>query len=532
MMKKPPQVLIVGAGPSGLMMAHELMRYGIRPRIIEKELKKSPYSRAIGVQIRTLEIFKALGLYEKLIAKAQTVSAMEIYAENRKPVRIDIENTHSEFIYPHIIDETHTEQVLEEAVENLGLHIERGVELIKLVKENDHVVAHLNENGEESLAKFSYVIGADGAHSIVRKSMTNQFLGSAYDDAFILVDAICKTDKAPDSFRVFFKDKLFLAMIPMHGEDHYRLISVRRNDLKKEGPNPTIEEFEGLVKKLLPFPFEISKSIWVSRFFVQCRSARYYQEDRLFLVGDSAHIHSPAGGQGMNTGLQDSFNLAWKIFLTLEKKAHPSLLESYQLERKPVGDFLIERTDRLFKFMVKSSIWARLLRRLVLPKIAKSHEMRQKFFSVLSQTAIHYKDGAICEDEEHLSLGDFKVGKRASNFEIITSRLKKSDLHTLTSVPYFTFLLLLPKNVDKKVVKTAATLKSQFEHFHKAHLLFASDFDAEDLLVEDYWIVHKPSWPITEASYVILRPDNHVFCLGLLSEIEHGKNSLEKYMPV
>lgn len=528
---KSPQVLIVGAGPSGLMMAHELKRFGLEPKIIEKDLKRSPYSRAIGVQVRTLEIFKALGLYESLVSKAQTVGGMEIYAEGRKPIGIEIEASRDALGRPHIIDEPHTEQVIEDSLESLGLKVERGVELVDLKPQEESVIATLMAGGKKVQEEFAYVIGADGAHSMVRKSMSNQFLGSTYDDAFILADAICSSSLEPDRFRVFFKGKRFLAMIPMFGPNHYRLISVRRNDLKKEGPKPTIDEFKTLIKEVLPFPFEIKEHTWVSRFFVQCRSAINYQEGRLFLVGDSAHIHSPAGGQGMNTGLQDSFNLAWKLFITIKGQAEPKLLESYQSERKPVGDFLIERTDRLFKFMVKSSIWARLLRRFVLPKFAQSLEMRQKLFSILSQTAICYHDGVICQDEEHLSIPGIKVGVRIPNMSIITSNLKKTDLHSMLVVPEFTFLLLLPQNANKKDIKQAASLKGQLEHqHHRAHLLFASDYDAENILLPNYLVAHKPSWPINEASFIIVRPDHHVFCLGLLSELEHGRESLAKFI--
>lgn len=530
-MKTETQVLIVGAGPSGLMMAHELMRFGLRPKIIEKDLERSPYSRAIGVQIRTLEIFKSLGLYEALASRAQTVGGVEIYAEGRKPVKISIEQSSLEFVRPHIIDEPHTEKVLENALQAMGLKVSRGVELLGLKQNQESVTASLKINDQIVEEEFAYIVGADGAHSMVRKSMANQFLGDAYEDAFILADATCSSSLAPDCFRVFFKGKRFLAMIPMFGPNHYRLISVRRNDLNKEGPKPTIEEFKTLIKELLPFSFEIKEHSWVSRFFVQCRSARYYQAGRLFLVGDAAHIHSPAGGQGMNTGLQDSFNLAWKLFLTIKGRARPQLLESYQLERKPVGDFLIERTDRLFKFMVKSSIWARLLRRWVLPKMARSIEMRQKFFNILSQTSICYHEGAVCLNEEHLVIADIKVGKRIPNMSVISSQLKKTDLHTLLIGPEFSFLLILPQNVKKKDIKKAVNIKNQLEHeHHQVHLLFASDYDAEELLGQNYLVAHKPSWPIDEAAFIIIRPDAHVFCLGLLSELDHGQESLQRFI--
>ena len=157
--------------------------------------------------------------------------------------------------------------------------------------------------------------------------MSNQFLGTTYDDAFILADAHCLNPLDRNRIHIFFKKKYFLAMIPMQGDTHYRFISVRRGERKKEGPPPTIDKIRDIAKVVVPFSLEITEPTWVSRSFVQCRSASSYQEGRVFLVGDAAHIHSPAGAQGMNTGLQDAFNLAWKLSLVIKGLAKDTLLK-------------------------------------------------------------------------------------------------------------------------------------------------------------------------------------------------------------
>ena len=303
------------------------------------------------------------------------------------------------------------------------------------------------------------------------------------------------------------------------------------------GPQPTIEEFQALAKKVVPFPLEIKNPVWVSRFFVQCRSASHYQDGRIFLVGDAAHIHSPAGGQGMNTGLQDAFNLAWKLALVIKGSALPDLLLSYEQERKPVGDYLIDRTDRFFKFMVKSSWWMRLLRRFLLPYIGRSATMRSRLLAIGSQTAIRYEKGVICTSTQHDDRQGMRIGKRIPNIKLITNQLEKTDLHTVACAGTFSCWLFLPKDVEKKsrksMLQNMIALTKPLAKNLSTHLVFASDYDA-DIALNDhaYFVAVSPSAAFISAEpfYVLLRPDHHVFCLGPLNALAHGIENLRKFV--
>ncbi len=530
-------VLVVGAGPSGLMVAHELRRYGIACTIIEKDTEKNPYSRAIGVQIRTLEIFHALGLLPALKKKAHDVNSISVFAESAKPITIQINSRVSFFDHLLVVDQPHTEEVLEYALGERDQEILRGVELIDFVVEHDGARANLRmPNGEIKSEHFSYIIGADGAHSIVRKKMSNQFLGSSYEDAFILADVECLHDYDHHTFRVFFKKHGFLALIPMDGPNHYRLISVRRGDLTKMGPMPTLEEFQNIARAVVPFPIEIKNAAWLSRFFVQCRSASHYQEGRIFLVGDAAHIHSPAGGQGMNTGLQDSFNLAWKLALVIKGVAKRNLLETYHVERKPVGDFLIDRTDRFFKFMVRSSLWARLLRKIIVPLGGRREKLRSKVFAVMSQTAIRYDAGARCF-APHQKIGEISIGKRVPNLHLITNDLKKTDLHTLATRGVFSCWVLVAEGMDKRggrrLLSMVNKLTQRFARGLDVFFVFANDYDAEKIMGDSaYLVASKPqsSFICSEPIYILLRPDHHVFCAGLSDEMPHALEHLASFL--
>lgn len=537
-MEKPKRiedcVLIVGAGPSGLMIAHELARFNIPVRLIEKELEASHFTRALAVQIRTLEIFHALGMLTSLKEKSEALSAFEIYINNQAPLEIFPVPTSSAYLRPLAIDQSHTEEVLKNRVKQLGVKLERGVELIGLTQTNSGVFAKLkSKSGEENAGPFAYIIGADGAHSFVRKNMPVSFLGSTYDDAFILADVQCDEENHEGIFRLFFKNKDFLAMIPLHGRGNYRLISVRRDERTKLGPEPNILEFQKLIAKLVPFSFNIIISRWVSRFFVQCRSAEAYAHERLFLIGDAAHIHSPAGGQGMNTGLQDAFNLGFKLALVLKNLSPESLLLTYEQERKPVGDFLIKNTDRLFKFMIRGSFGARMLRRFVLPYFARCEKMRAKIFRIGSQTAINYKHGALCLDHQHQEFFEVKIGARMINWPLINNHVHKSDIHTIAATNFFTCFIFLPASYDpktlKKILKVSHTFADKYPNFLSVVMVFMNDFDAEKIMAEeDYSVLADPRLvpSFSEPFYIITRSDAHVFCTSNFADFEHADQAL------
>ncbi len=531
-----PKVLIVGAGPSGLMSALVLARFGIPLRIIEKEAKKSPYSRAIAVQTRTLEIFEALGLLPHLQQKSASIERFVITTESLHPISFAPVVANSRFSRPLIVDQPHTEEVLEAALKALGVEVERGVTLEKITQNNSLVTAYVKEVDQKISEKiYSYVIGADGAHSTVRKQMHNSFLGESYEDAFILADVIVETTMPQDAIKLFFKGPKFLALIPMFGHNHYRLISVRHNERSKEGPAPSMAEFQALLQSICPVKIRIESCEWVSRFFVQCRSALHYQEGPVFLVGDAAHIHSPAGGQGMNTGLQDALNLCFKLAMVLKKEALPSLLLSYEEERKPVGEFLLKYTDRLFRFMVRASFFARVLRTIFLPRILASKERQARFFRIGSQVAIRYKNGFVCKKNHALYVPNFIIGARVPDVSLIDSRVQKISLHTLVIKHFFNVVLFMPANIArseaKKFLRNAYELEKELAL--KVHVVFANDYDAEKVILEEeYSVLVDDEFlkPQDEPFYLAIRADQHLFCYGFLDDFDHLSEELRKFI--
>lgn len=538
MNEKKKEVLIVGAGPSGLMAALILARFGIPLRIIDKALNKSPYSRALAVQIRTLEIFDALGLLAKLKKKSNPVHDFEINAEGVAPIVLSPATTSSLFTYPLIVDQPHTEEVLEQSLNDAGVYVERGFELVEFCHSGDGIVATIADSSHKrSVLDYSFIIGADGAHSTVRKYMATSFVGSTYEDAFILADAKLFNVRDHHTFRIFFKGRNFLALIPMYGEHHFRLISVRRNELFHEGPKPSIDEFHKLISKLVPYPLEIGDVTWVSRFFVQCRSASHYQDGRSFIIGDAAHIHSPAGGQGMNTGLQDALNLGFKIAMVIKNLAPESLLLSYGDERKPVGEYLIKHTDRLFKLMIGGNWLIRLMRVFLLPRLMKSSELRTKFFRLISQTAIRYDEGAVVRLTTSIKIPGLCVGERIPNAALISNHLKNVDIHKIAIDHFFSCFVFIPNNIAKQKGKALYQKIVQWSHKHEGSLhpvfIFNNDFDAEKIMDEkDYFLLSEQGIysDKSEPFFVLVRTDGHVFCFGTEDEILSADEELSHYI--
>ncbi|MCA9507564.1 MAG: FAD-dependent monooxygenase [Myxococcales bacterium] len=529
-------VLIVGAGPSGLMAALILSRLNIPIRIIEKNLSKSIYSRAIGVQIRTLEIFSSLGILQDLMKKGIVIDNFQINTENAVPIDLDPKLYFSQFKRPAIVDQAYTEEVLEHALNSKKISVERGVELIDFKNTQENIEAVLKQqSGDLSTFNFSYLIGADGAHSSTRKKMSNSFLGKTYEDAFILADVELNTKLSERLFRIYFKEKKFLALIPMFGKNHFRLISVRPNERSKKAAEPDQAEFQSLLDQLVPFSAKIKNVGWVSRFFVQCRSASHYQEGRVFLVGDSAHIHSPAGGQGMNTGLQDALNLCYKVALVLRGNAHPSLLSTYHQERKPVGDFLIKYTDRMFRFMVHGSIFARLFRKLVLPKILSFKSYQSRLLRIISQTAIRYAHGCMCQEKHPLVLPGVSIGARVPNWVLIGSDVQKTDIHSIVQGEFFSLLLFFPPSVDKPNCESIMRKAEYLCHSYQVKIIpvFASDYDAEKIISnKEYYLLSEHNFFKAQEDifFMMIRPDHHLFCIGGIDELEHLKDNLARFL--
>ncbi|MEU9865268.1 FAD-dependent monooxygenase [Streptomyces sp. NPDC047971] len=359
-------VLIAGAGPVGLSAAAELRRRGVRCRLVDRLPARLPYAKAVGIQPRTLEIWDRMGLARAVLEAAVPLRGQSILIDGREVARIELA------LPPEVpygfaaLPQYETERLLEEYVAGLGTTIERGTELLSFAQDADGVTALLrNASGADEELRTRYLIGCDGAHSTVRKGLGLNFEGGAFPEEYMLGDLEADWDlpygyglRSLHHAEDGSTDDALVA-IPLPGTGRYRMsmtvppeLSARaaRGDEVAHGLEggraPELSHIQAVVDRLAPTPTRVSTLRWSSVFRISHRIVDRYSVGRVFVAGDAAHIHPPTGAQGMNTGIQDACNLAWKLALVLDGEAGPALLDSYDAERRPVGEEVVGRTVR------------------------------------------------------------------------------------------------------------------------------------------------------------------------------------------
>ena len=395
-------VLIVGAGPTGLVLALWLTRLGVRVRIVDKRAEVEATSRAIGVQARTLEFYSQIGLADTVIERGRKALAANLWVTGRNAARFsfsDMGADISPFPYALVFSQDEHERLLIERLAGLGVEVERRTELIGFDEASGHVRARLKRpDGTLEMCEASYIAGCDGAHSTVREMLKIGFAGGTYDHLFYVADVQASGAAMNGELHVGLDSTDFLVVFPLKGEGRARLIGTVRDDGDRSG-NPTWNDVGKRVIESMHV--NIERVNWFSTYRVHHRVADHFRKDRAFLLGDAAHIHSPVGGQGMNTGIGDAVNLAWKLAAVLRKRADASLLDSYEPERIAFARRLVETTDRVFKGVTSSSVMDRRVRLnlvpLLLPPLFKFAAVRRFMFRAVSQAVVNYRGSSLSE---------------------------------------------------------------------------------------------------------------------------------------
>ena len=393
------EVLICGAGPTGLMAACQLARRGIRFRIIDKGAEFSNLSRALAIQARTLEVFAQMGLADEAIRLGERIRGL-ILLFGRSQARVEISGVgaaQTPYPFALLLPQDQTERLLNGELERNGGCVEWESELTGIEQDEGSVSCQVRTAGTTKTIRARYLIGADGAHSAVRHALGFNFVGAPYEHRFYLADVAAEWEM-PRAFAVVAPGwRSFNGLFPMPGGLRYRALGIVPDSFRDRPVD--LEMVQAILKSQMPAPITISNPTWLSEYRLHHRHATTFQKGRSFLCGDAGHIHSPAGGQGMNTGLMDSHNLAWKLALVLRHDRSPRLLKSYEQERLPFARQLVRGTDRLFAMGTSRKVFPSLIRTLVmpwlLPPIVGLRFIRSVLFRRGSQIGIRYPKSAL-----------------------------------------------------------------------------------------------------------------------------------------
>ena len=365
-------VLIVGAGPTGLMLANQLARRGVQARIVDRHAGPSLQTRALGVQARTLEIYSHLGIVQQALEFGKRATGANMWAHGRRAARVpvgDIGKDLSPYPFLLILGQDENERLLGDALRDRGGSVEWSTELVGLTQEGDRVTTRLKQpNGAIREVTAAWVAGCDGARSAVRELNGIAFQGAPYEDVFFVADTVMTGPMIPDELNVYLWRKGFHLFFPMRGTDHWRVVGIVPAELRGRD-DLTLDEMIPSIRKEAGAGLTFRSCSWFSTYRIHHRRAERFRERRCFLLGDAAHIHSPVGAQGMNTGLQDAYNLGWKLALVASGGADTALLDSYEEERIPVAQALLSTTDRLFSLVISDSPLAGFVRTRIAPKI-------------------------------------------------------------------------------------------------------------------------------------------------------------------
>ncbi len=399
------EVVIVGAGPTGLTMAIELARRGVAVRIVDGAAAPTTETRALGVQPRTLELFEKLGLAKAAVADGVPVTQFNVFSEGKRFLHLDIGTLATPHPYLLMLPQPQVEALLTARLAGHGVAVERGVELTALTQSADDVRITLqHRTGLTEQAHAPWVIGCDGAHSTVRHQLGVPFVGAAFEENFAVADVHMDWTLPYDIFYSFLNRGRFVAYFPMPGNRHRLTIAYR------PGQSPvgdvTFEELQTAVDRCAPGGARVAQVSYAGRFRINQRKVARHSVGRVFLAGDAAHVHSVVGGQGMNTGIQDAFNLGWKLAAVVHGQAAPELLDSYAAERSPVAHRLVKGTRRATRMTLLRNPIAAFGRRHLAPHVTARPTVQRVLGRALTQLDVSYRDGTGGTEDAHLEVGD------------------------------------------------------------------------------------------------------------------------------
>lgn len=497
------EVLIIGAGPAGLMVACQLAIRKIPFRIIDKNEGHTMQSRALVIHARSLEIFEQLGISQEAVQLGKKAKAVNLFVNGKRRLRFHFNNIGeglTQFPFLLILEQSKTEKLLNEFINRLGYFVERNTELLDFSQNNNIINASLKQSDkrQESI-DINWMIGADGANSLVRRKLNIPFAGKTYKESLFVLDCEMTMDIPTDEMCICFSDKTFAGLFPMTN-GRSRVIGIVPDEFQN---NDSIS-FENATKdfaKRTRLNITLKNPQWISMYHSHHRSVSSFRQGHCFLAGDAAHIHSPVGAQGMNTGLQDAYNLAWKLALAINENAKESLLDSYNDERIVIAQNLVKTTDRVFHIVTnkkKGVIFLRLyfiptLMKLILPIAQRISFIRTTAFKSISEIGLHYRYSKLSIDNNKSSFSNKapKPGDRVPYLPEVQAMLSGTKFH---------LLIFIGQQSDSQTNQAIKNFNEKYNELITVH---------ETQFMEATKAIYQKFGIIKQGCYFI-RPDNYI----------------------
>jgi 2-polyprenyl-6-methoxyphenol hydroxylase-like FAD-dependent oxidoreductase len=512
-------VLVVGAGPVGLTLASELARYGVRCRIVDKDPGTKSISKALILHVRTEEVFEAMGAIDQAKAQSKPLRQVELHAYGKHIGNWTLDGIDSPHPHPIILGQNRTEHILEQHLNSFGITVNWQVEATGFEQNDDGVTVTLRHaDGKEEVVRTQWLVGCDGAHSMVRKQMGMSFEGGRYEnEQFIQADAKIRWTLPKGVSYLFLTEAGYMMVIEMPDDIVRVFISLPDPD-PANTTDPTLKEIEEALNRLGGIDAELYNPVWLARYRTSHRMVPEFRKGRVFIAGDAAHIHVPIGGQGMNTGIQDAFNLAWKLASTIKGTLQPEVLDSFNTERTPVAQALLAGTDMAYRNVLHPNELMKKAASLFGSYIIRMESVRTRFRNTLEEIEIAYKNSSLVEDNGGSS--GLAAGERAPDATIV--RLKDFETVRLFEVfkgTRWTLLLLSGKQTSsdayQKLVEIGQAIASKYTSEISTHLVVAGtvppvnlNWDGDILMDSEHYLHDK--YGASQSCLYLVRPDWYI----------------------
>lgn len=520
--EKNTAVLVVGAGPVGLFCANELHRHGLSCRIIDKKSRLSEHSKALGIHVRTLDVMQDCGFINEIEAQGNPVTGAIFKTKGKPLFEIDFANIRSRRKALIDLPQNKTEALFSQGLHAKGIVVEWQNELVSMEQSQTGVAATVRDkDGQVEVIHANWLIACDGAHSTLRHLVQEVFSGSAYAQGWWLADVYIEWNQPQDKMMIYISEKGPLACFPL-GENRYRIVMTAPPGFKGElGLNDIEQEF----KQRSQDSFSLSNPLWITPFSIHHRQIQQYRHGRVFFAGDAAHIHSPMGGQGLNTGIQDIYNLIWKLALVEEGRAKDALLNSYNAERYPVGRNVLKKTDIMTRMILLKNPLLISLRNTLIRYLTSISFFKKAIANDLAELCISYDKSPIVIAQAPGCL--LKAGAFIADFNLKnkTTMLEQSILSITQGTKHHLMLFQgLQQDYEMPLSQIATVVQQKMGHWLVVHLVnksdFTDDFHFPSVFIDESEAIHR-DFALEHSTAVLIRPDKYI---GLvLSPVRLGR---------